>query len=73
MLKSHLDIFVWCLGLDTALTPIGGFPGAAEGARTRNLGRRGLPGSLLTSGIAHGRKLQAHRDSGEQLEHVSHS
>lgn len=71
MLRSHLNLFVWCLGLDAAFSAGVGFPG--EGVRTRNLGFRGLPGSLLTSGIVHGRKLQAHRGSGEQLEHVSHS
>lgn len=73
MLKSYSNLFVWCWGLDAALIAVGGFPGAAEGARTRNLGRRGVPGSPLTPGIAYGRKLQAHRGSGEQLEHVSHS
>lgn len=70
LLKSHLNLFVWCLGLDAAFTAVVGFPCAVEGARTRNLGRRGLPGSPLTSGIARVRKLQAHRDSGEQMEHV---
>lgn len=45
LLKSHLYLFVWCLGLDAASTAGGSLPGAVEGVRTRNLGRRGLPGS----------------------------
>ena len=73
LLKISFKSLVWCLGLYAVFITVVGFPCAVEGARTRNLGRRGLSGSQLTSGIAHGRKLQAHRGSGEQMEHVSHS
>jgi len=69
--KISFKYLVGSLGLYAVFITIVGFPSAVEGVRTRNLGHRGLSGSWLTSGIAHGRKLQAHRGSGEQMEHVS--
>lgn len=47
------------LGLYAAFIAVVGLTCAIRGARTRNPGRGGLPGSWLTSGAARGRKLQA--------------
>lgn len=71
--KTSFKCWLQCLGLCVAFSAAGGITCAVEGARTRSLGHGGLLGSWRTAAIARGRKSQACRGSGEQMEHVSQS